>query len=165
MALHLHDPQLLFEQNASFIEYITCGTVGRARPIISVVSWNCEWRRAIQLTHITVHMIPWCWANAEPTFFFYLQSSEVSASFEYLCYGSTAIINILLLQHGDRLYTSDSGVFRRQILTSKVDPRAVGVKSYITENKMLPIWRCALLPWPTTSSGWKLLIFFFNLRP
>ena len=28
------------------------------------------------------------------------------------------------LQPGDRLYTSESGVFRRQILTYKVDPRS-----------------------------------------
>ena len=35
----------------------------------------------------------------------------------------------LLLQCGDRLYTSDSDVCRRQILTTKVDPRAVGAKT------------------------------------
>ena len=63
-------PAIFFWADASFIEYITCGTVGRARPIISVVSWNCEWRRATQLTHITVHMIHWCWANAESTSLF-----------------------------------------------------------------------------------------------
>ena len=34
---------------------------------------------------------------------------------------------ILLLQRGDRLYTSESDVYRRQILTAKVDPRAVRV--------------------------------------
>ena len=38
----------------------------------------------------------------------------LSASFEYLCYGSMANINIYLIQWGDRL----------QILTSKVDPRS-----------------------------------------
>ena len=43
----------------------------------------------------------------------------VSASFEYLCYGSTAIINIILFQCGDRLWTSESDVYRRQNLTSK----------------------------------------------
>ena len=37
----------------------------------------------------------------------------VSASFEYLCNSSTAIINILILQRGDRLYTSESDVYRR----------------------------------------------------
>ena len=46
----------------------------------------------------------------------------LSASFEYLCYGFTPIINILLFQCGDRLWTSESNVYRRQILTSKVDP-------------------------------------------
>ena len=42
----------------------------------------------------------------------------LSASFEYLCYGSTAILNIFLLRCGDR-----------QILTSKVDPRAKRVET------------------------------------
>ena len=36
------------------------------------------------------------------------------ASFEYLCYGSTAIINILLLQCGDRLKSPESDVYGRQ---------------------------------------------------
>ena len=44
-----------------------------------------------------------------------------SASFEYLCYGSTAIVNIL--------FFSAAIVFRRQILTSKDDSRAEGVKA------------------------------------
>ena len=35
---------------------------------------------------------------------------------------------ILLLQLGDRFYTSEADDYRCQILTSKVDPRAVGVK-------------------------------------
>ena len=34
----------------------------------------------------------------------------------------------LLLQHRDRLQSSESDVFRRQILTTKVNPRAVMVK-------------------------------------
>ena len=33
------------------------------------------------------------------------------------------------LQRGDRLYTSESDVYRRQILTTKVDPRAVRVEA------------------------------------
>ena len=52
----------------------------------------------------------------------------LSASFEYLCYGFTAIINILLLQRGDRLQTSKSDVYIRQMRKFKVDPRAVRVK-------------------------------------
>ena len=44
----------------------------------------------------------------------------LSDSFENLCYRSTVIINILiLLARGDRLYTSESDVYRRQILTYK----------------------------------------------
>ena len=34
----------------------------------------------------------------------------------------------LLLQRGDRLQSSESDVYRRQILTTKVGPRAVRVK-------------------------------------
>ena len=42
-----------------------------------------------------------------------------SASFEYLCYMSTTSIKKILFQCGDRLYTSESDVYRRQILTYK----------------------------------------------
>ena len=49
--------------------------------------------------------------------------SVLSYSFEYLCYGSTAIINSFPLTV--RGSTLD---FRRQILTSNVDPRALRVK-------------------------------------
>ena len=48
----------------------------------------------------------------------------LSAPFEYLCYVSIAIIIILFFQCGDRLWTSESDVCRRQILTSKDGPRA-----------------------------------------
>ena len=34
----------------------------------------------------------------------------------------------VLLQCGDRLWSSESDVYRRQILTTKVDPRTVRVK-------------------------------------
>ena len=52
----------------------------------------------------------------------------MSASFEYLCYGFTAIINILFFQCGDRFQKSESDVYRRQILTSESDPRTKRVK-------------------------------------
>ena len=54
-----------------------------------------------------------------------LKSSQMSSlvlsdSFEYLCDGSTAIIIF---------YSYSAGIdFRRQILTTKVDPRAIRVK-------------------------------------
>ena len=48
----------------------------------------------------------------------------LSASFEYLCYGSTAIINVLI-----------RSVHGRQILTTKVDPRAVRVNMLPTFDK------------------------------
>ena len=51
-----------------------------------------------------------------------MTSSALSASFECLCYGSTAIINIL------NNWTSESDVHRFQILTSKNGPRAERVK-------------------------------------
>ena len=56
----------------------------------------------------------------------------LSGSFEYLCYGSTAIINIFYSQCVDQLQSSESDVHRRQILTAKVDPRAVRVKDLVT---------------------------------
>ena len=53
----------------------------------------------------------------------------LSASFEYLCYGSTAIIKrVTLLVRGSTL-TSECDVFRRHNPTSKVDPRTVKVKN------------------------------------
>ena len=48
-----------------------------------------------------------------------MSSLALSDSFEYLCYGSTAIRNILVLQRGDRLKSSESDVYRRQILSTK----------------------------------------------
>ena len=45
------------------------------------------------------------------------------ASFEYLCYGSKAIINILLFQCDDRLYTAESDVHGQWIVTANVDSR------------------------------------------
>ena len=51
----------------------------------------------------------------------------LSASFKYLCFESTAIINILIILMwgggGGRQYTSESDVHRRQILTYKDGPR------------------------------------------
>ena len=46
----------------------------------------------------------------------------LSDSFEYLCYGSTTIINI------STLIVQESDVYKRQILTTKVDPRTVRVE-------------------------------------
>ena len=50
----------------------------------------------------------------------------LSASFEYLCYASTAIRIILILSV--RLYTLESDVGRRQILKYKDGPRTERVK-------------------------------------
>ena len=50
-----------------------------------------------------------------------------SASFDYLYHESTAIINILLFRRGGRLYTSESDVYIRQILTFKVFPWIKGL--------------------------------------
>ena len=43
-------------------------------------------------------------------------------------YLNTYVMGIRLLQVGDWLYSSESDVYRRQILTTKVDPRTVRVK-------------------------------------
>ena len=45
-----------------------------------------------------------------------------------VCPVGTAIIKILIVKPGDRLQTSESDVYRRQILTTEVDPRAVRVE-------------------------------------
>ena len=58
--------------------------------------------------------------------------SALSDSCEYLWYRSTRLRPLeicLLLQCGERLKTSESDVYRRQILTTKVAPRAVRVKT------------------------------------
>ena len=57
--------------------------------------------------------------------------SSLFASFEYFCYGSMSIINILPFQGGDRLWTPESDVYRRQILTSKVGHRTERVNKLI----------------------------------
>ena len=62
----------------------------------------------------------------------------LSALFEYLCYAATAIINILLFQCGDRLYTSDSDVYRLQNLTSKVCRRTDRVNIIYLRRKTVP---------------------------
>ena len=46
-----------------------------------------------------------------------------SASFEYLCYGATTVINIYFYSAGIDCLTSNSDVYKRQILTSIVDRR------------------------------------------
>ena len=48
----------------------------------------------------------------------------LSASFEYLSYGSTAFVNILFFQRGDRIYMPESDVYKHQILTYKDAPRS-----------------------------------------
>ena len=82
---------------------------------------------------------PW-----RPTIFFNLKSSKMSSlalsdSFEYLCYGSTAIINLLILSVlGPHL--SESDVCRRQILTYNYIPRTERVKRRITTKLSLKIF-------------------------
>ena len=48
----------------------------------------------------------------------------LSVSFDYLCYGSTVIVIFLAsFSAGVDFRSSESDVYRRQILTSKVEPR------------------------------------------
>ena len=56
-----------------------------------------------------------------------------SASFEYLCYGSTHIVNILIhsVRGPDRLLTSESDIYSRQILMYKVGPSTVRVLHHL----------------------------------
>ena len=55
-----------------------------------------------------------------------MSSLPFSDSFEYICYGSTDIINSFTLTLRGLILD----VYRRQILTTKVDPRAVKVESF-----------------------------------
>ena len=56
-----------------------------------------------------------------------LKRTKSDYSREYEVNGSLG----LPLQCGDRLQSSEYDVCRRQILTSKIDPRTVGVKIFI----------------------------------
>ena len=47
-----------------------------------------------------------------------------------------AIITIYLFQSGDRLYASESDVYRRQILTYKDDSRAERVKQHLHQKQL-----------------------------
>ena len=58
----------------------------------------------------------------------------LSDSFEYLCYGFPAIRNILILTVRGSTLVLESDVYRRQILTTKVYPRAVRGKSIYSFN-------------------------------
>ena len=61
----------------------------------------------------------------------------ISGSFEYLCYASTVIINIFYF-YCVGIWESD--VYRRQILTTKVYPRAVRVNVFLKVHVYLLIW-------------------------
>ena len=52
----------------------------------------------------------------------------LSVTFEYICNEYTDIINIFTLSVQGTIQTSESDVDRRQVLSSKVNPRAVSVK-------------------------------------
>ena len=52
----------------------------------------------------------------------------LSDSFEYLCYGSAVIRNIFILTVRGLTLVVTICVYRRQILTTKVYPRAVRIK-------------------------------------
>ena len=63
-----------------------------------------------------------------------MPSLALSDSFEYLCYGSTATRNIVIL-------TVWGSTLDVRILTSKVDPRAVRVNPYNAEFVLFKPWR------------------------
>ena len=73
----------------------------------------------------------------------------LSASFEYLCYGYTTIINILLFKSRDELYRLESDVYIRQIRTSKVEK----IRPSLVQLRL--IWGdslCVFLPCPPALS-------------
>ena len=55
----------------------------------------------------------------------FFQFEGIVDVFPFICYWSTAIIYIVTLTVRGSTWTSESDVNKRQILTSKVDPRAV----------------------------------------
>ena len=59
--------------------------------------------------------------------------------------GLRLISILLLLQCGDRLQISESDVYRRQILTTEVDPRAVRVIRIEDKNKQFNSTRVKLV--------------------
>ena len=61
--------------------------------------------------------------------------SLLAFSASYLCYGSTAIVFVLLFQCGDPPYTSESDVYRRQNVTFKVNSRTVRVTALPTNKR------------------------------
>ena len=83
----------------------------------------------------------------------------LSVSFEYLCYGSTVIINILILSvWGPSLYCLC--FYRRPILTYKDGPRAERVKhselnitaKNITTNKIAAMPFHSFTRWPSVQT-------------
>ena len=64
------------------------------------------------MSHLTTNALKYFCVNEETKAFFFQFESIIIIVLEYLCYGSTAIINILLFDFCDRLQNSDSDVHR-----------------------------------------------------
>ena len=84
-----------------------------------------------------------------------MSSLALSDSFEYLCYGSTAITNSLVRT----VQGSTLDVYKRQILTSKVDPRAVSGNPLKPEFTIVILihYNPQILSQFSISSGWRWL--------
>ena len=66
-------------------------------------------------------------------------------------YGSTPSINSLLFLVRDRLWTSESDVYRRQILTSKFGPRAESV--ILSGSLLFLFWKLDTMSYYLTENG------------
>ena len=80
----------------------------------------------------------------------------LSASFQYLWYGSTTIIMNSLIP----LVRGSGIVFKRQNLTTKDDPRTKRAKVPHHRIKIFTHLSCVLLPRPTTTKGVKMIHIF-----
>ena len=67
--------------------------------------------------------------------FFLSKSSAFFGTFEYLCYGSTAVEKIVILTVRDCRYKTESDVYRRQILMYKDDPALRGLNTCADDNR------------------------------
>ena len=79
----------------------------------------------------------------------------LSASFEYLCYGYTTIMNILLFKSRDEPYRLESDVYIPQIRTSKVERADHSPKIRPSLVQLRLIWGdslCVFLPCPPALS-------------
>ena len=118
----------------------------------SIVSHNCIIYMSFNPFNAGISL----YKTLKPTGFFIFEI--INGSFSSFCviwismvYGLYKYFNIL--QHGDRFYTSESDVYKRQIMTSKDGPRA-SRNAYV----LLLLFKAI-----TTGIGFELVLLNLNL--